>query len=182
MQGIACSSSFAILLCSIVVLHSYINSGKSSGVYKLSFHKIYTLPHHSFLACIFSTISSWLMTLITGPGWQHGRGWRRTSQCGLNKIWILKFFWIKCSVKTRAYISKDCNPWTLHGCKNRLRGLQKINSTGLQRNEWNFKSQRQIGICSTGQKMTLVFWAYFCKICNVYLVTIILFCIHTLNT
>lgn len=57
-QGIACSLPSAILLCSIVILHSYINSGKSRGVYKPSLHKIHTLSHHSFFAYIPPTVSS----------------------------------------------------------------------------------------------------------------------------
>lgn len=57
-QGTACCFFSAILLCSIVVLHSYINSGKSSGVYKPSFYEIYTLSHHSFFAYIYSTLST----------------------------------------------------------------------------------------------------------------------------
>lgn len=101
-QGIACSLSSAILPHSTVVLHSYINSGKSSGVHKPSFHKIYTLSHHSFFAYISSTVSSWLMTLITRPGQGGGKTWDRMDtndtvrlEQKLNsKILLKEVFWL----------------------------------------------------------------------------------------
>lgn len=69
-QGIACPLSSAILLCSIVVLHSYINSGKSSRVYKPSFHD----THIHYLMILSLPI---FLLLWVGDWWHWSQGWGR---------------------------------------------------------------------------------------------------------